>query len=987
VIEQRKTVTVVFADLVESTSTSERLDPEVWSGVLRRYFEALRAAIEKHGGSVEKFIGDAIVGVFGVPTLHEDDALRAVRAALDIHDAVRPLSLQVRVGVNTGEVVVSGDNALGHAISMAARLEQNADAGEVLIGKRTFALVADSFDTAKVEALTVKGSADAVDAWRVIAPRQVTPRGSRAGAAYVGRERELARIRAAYDTSVNERTCVTLTIVAPPGMGKSRLMSQAVSTLPDAARVLVGRCLPYGEAITYLPLIEAVRQLEIAEGAAVLERALDGQADAEQVLGRVCATIDGAANGSPDETSWAFRRLLEALAAQQPVVLIIDDIHWADPLLLDLIEYVGTFSAGEPVLLLCATRPDLLESRPGWFAPRDNALQLRVAPLSDAETDGLLATLDVGAMDEATRKRIVATSAGVPLFAEQLAAFDAEGGAQETVPPTIRALLAARVDRLAPDERLVLQHAAIQGPTFHMDTLSELVPEDARAALGGRLMALVRREFVRPENAPGAHDTFAFNHALIRDAVYDQMPRRARADLHERFSAIAERRGASSAVIAHHLDEAYRERAALGEPSDTLEELALRAGAVLAVAGREATARKETTNAVELLRRAADLLSNAPAQRLAVLAQLIDALVAVPDIDGARAVRDEAASLATALGDETSALRAELAWTIVEQRVDMPGWQDRTMSIVDRAIDRFTAARDEGAIAQALVLKALAIAQDDQPGAIATLKSAHEHALRSGDERIQVEAWDELGGAMIFGPTPFAEVLEFVRGEVAWAREHGVAFTVADGRLGEAYATAALGRFDEAVAILHELIEFFAGLPGKVSQHGECYTLAGRIERDRNDSKAALANYQQAMEIFEGSGHRRWWRNAAPGAAHALLDLGRDDEARAILDAMPERDGSTDIRPGAFQLEAEARYAARTGDARRGLEFADRAVGAVADTGALFYEGRARETRAELLTAAGDIDAARSEYARARDAYERKGYLPGVARIDRLSAA
>ena len=573
-IEQRKTVSVVFADLVESTSLAERLDPEQLAGILRRYFATLRSVIEGHGGTVEKFIGDAVVGVFGVPVLHEDDALRAVRAALGMQDALRTLNtqlvsslqteLRIRVGVNTGEVIVSADNALGHAISMAARLEQNADASDVLIGKETFALVATHVDAEPVQPLAIKGSSEPLPAWRVTGLRDV-PSGSRTASRYVGRELELQAIATAFTSAVEQRTCVSVTVVAPPGIGKSRLLAEATGHLSENPRVIGGACLPYGEIIAYAPLIEAVRQLEANEPN-TLDRLVGSQSDGAQVVARIRATMAGAAHGSPDETAWAFRRLFDTLAADRALVVVLDDLHWADSLLLDLVEYVVTFSVGRPILLLCAARPDLFDSRPGWSTSSANAQLLRLAPLTEAQTEALMAGLETDALDPDTRRRIMDAAAGVPLFVEQMAAFDAEVGGHALVPPTIRALLAARVDRLPADERAVLEHAAIEGPIFHRDTLAELMPSDARDSLGSQLMMLIRREFIQPQQALDGRDAFGFNHALIRDAIYDAIPRRSRAELHERFATLL-RGGAQQVdeVIGHHLEHAYLEREALGE--------------------------------------------------------------------------------------------------------------------------------------------------------------------------------------------------------------------------------------------------------------------------------------------------------------------------------------------------------------------------------------------------------------------------------------
>jgi tetratricopeptide (TPR) repeat protein len=347
-------------------------------------------------------------------------------------------------------------------------------------------------------------------------------------------------------------------------------------------------------------------------------------------------------------------------------------------------------------------------------------------------------------------------------------------------------------------------------------------------------------------------------------------------------------------------------------------------------------------------------------------------------------VRADAVEAARAVGDVTSELRAEMAWALRDARRDVAGYRERLLALADRAVDHFKPVDDHASVAQALILRALAKAGIDQLGAIVALKEAQEHAELTDDERIQVDVWDELGGAMIFGPTPYAEVLELTRREVEWAREHGNAFAIADGRLGEAYSLAALGRSDEALAVLDELATFFGQLPGTVSQHGECYTIAGRIERDRGNPAAAERRYRRAMELFDLGGHRRWWRNAAPGAAHALLDEGRLPEARAVLDQIAARDEAT-VAPGAFRLEAEARYELAVGNVDSGIDLARRAVGEVAGSASLLYEGRARETLATLLAAAGDRQGADHELARARELFAAKGFLVGVERIDARS--
>ena len=981
--EQRKTVTVVFADLVESTSTAERLDPEVWASVLGRYFELLRGVVEKHGGMVEKFIGDAVVALFGVPTLHEDDALRAVRAALEMPAAARSVGLEVRVGINTGEVIASAQNAMGHAISMAARLEQSASAGAVLIGKDTHALVAGSVEATAIDSLTVKGSTEPLLAWSVTG-LTAAPRALRSGTGYVGRERELRALASAFQRAVDDRECVVVTVTAPPGLGKSRLVAEATRSMAFSARVIGGGCLPYGESITYAPVIEAVRQLEAEEGNDVVDRLAAGQSDAQQVIATIRALESGAAQGSPDEAAWAFRRLFEILADDRPLVIAIDDVHWADPLVLDLIEYVATFSVGRSILLLCAARPDLYDVRPDWATVGESSVHVRLAPLTRSDTEILLDALDMSGLHGDARDRIVEASGGVPLFAEQMAALDAEADGTAQVPPTIRALLAARVDRLTPEERQILELGAIEGQVFHRDTIAALIGPEARTRLGSRLMPLVRREFIQPQPGLDGRDAFSFNHALIRDAVYEQMPRRVRADLHERYASLLESQpGASREVIGHHLEQAFREHAALDPADGTALRLARRAGVALADAGRDATARKETGRAIDLLTRADELLSLDPAVRVTVMPDLIDAFVAASDLDRADATHHLAISLARELEDEHSELRAEIAWGTTWPMRDAVGWQEDAFPVLDRAIHYFARIGDESGLAQALLLKGVGLAPYDQVQAIETMKRAAIHAERADDVRMQVEVWDELGGAMLFGPTPYSELIVFVRAEVAWATQRGIPFSIADGQLGEVYALAATNEAEAALARLDELKQFFSQLPGRVSQYGECYTIAGRIERDRGEPAKGLDNYRRAMELFDHSAHRRWWRNAAAGAAHALLDLGRIDEARHVVDGIAERDETHDGSPGAFRLEAEARYMAAIGDLEAATKFARRAVAAVADTGALFAEAHARETLAAILAAAGDPSAT-AEFEHAREIYSRKGYLPG---IDRIAAA
>ena len=509
--ETRRVVTVVFTDVAGSTALGERLDPETLRRVMWRYFDAMQATLERHGGTVEKFIGDAIVAVFGVPAVHEDDALRAVRAAFEMSEALERVNedlareyevrIATRTGVNTGEVIVGGAAAdqklaTGDAVNIAARLEQAAQPGEVLLGEATHRLVGHAVVVEPLPAVEAKGKSRPLVAWRLLGVRPDVPAFARPIATpFVGRDRELDELRRAFDTAVGEHSCQLATIVGPPGIGKSRLARELVRSVEQDARVVVGRCVAYGEGITYLPLAEIVREVAGPDPeptlTALLANVERGPAATRLIMGAIGASDEP---GSPEETAWAFRRLFETLALSRPLAIVVDDIHWAEPTLLDLLEYVLGFSSGAPILLLCLARPDLFDSRPSWAAPRPAydarlalAAERRRSPRSLIE--GLLHEKDVA---PGLRDRIVGAAEGNPLFVEQMLAMlaDDPDAADESVPATIHALLAARIDRLEPVERSVLQRASVEGRLFHRGAVAELLPSHGAERLGGVLLAL-----------------------------------------------------------------------------------------------------------------------------------------------------------------------------------------------------------------------------------------------------------------------------------------------------------------------------------------------------------------------------------------------------------------------------------------------------------------------------------------------------------------
>ena len=604
--EMRKVVTVLFCDLVGSTALGESTDPEALRARMRRYFADLRAILERHGGAVEKFVGDAVMAVFGIPVAYEDDALRAVRAAVEMREAVSVHGLECRIGVNTGEVVVGGEGetlVTGDAVNVAARLEQSAGAGEVLIGSQTRLLVRDAVRVESVAPLTLKGKSQRVEAFRlleVIAGAEPVAR--HLESVLVGRERERTRLRREYEDTVADRACRLVTLLGPAGVGKSRLVADFLQHTREEADVLHGRCVHYGEGITYWPLVELLLAIGV---------------DPDTVLGSSAA-----------ETQLAFRRLLEDRAAKRPQIVVFDDIQWAERTFLELIEHIADLSRGAPILLLCVARTELLDTQPGWGGGKLNATSLLLESLDDEDCDRLIDTLAAEAIDDETRQRIIVASQGNPLFVHEMLAMVREqpGARQIVVPPTIHALLQARLDRLSSNERTVIECGSVEGQVFHRGSVAELAPL-VRSDVETHLSALVRQELIRPDSTVVAGDeAFRFRHILIRDAAYESLPKATRAQLHEQFAnwldgqKLIER----DEILGYHLEQAHRYRRELDPEAAELPGLAGRAAQHLAAAGRAALDRGDARAARTLLERATAVLPHDDERRFAHTPELAD---------------------------------------------------------------------------------------------------------------------------------------------------------------------------------------------------------------------------------------------------------------------------------------------------------------------------------------------------------------------------
>jgi tetratricopeptide (TPR) repeat protein len=714
----------------------ERLDPEALRTLLGRYFQVAKAAAERHGGMVEKFIGDAVMAVFGIPVVREDDALRAVRAAQELRDAVE---LDVRIGVNTGEVVTgTGDTLVtGDAVNVAARLEQAAAPGEVLIGASTYRLVRDAVDAELLAPIEAKGKSQPLTGYRLRSLTGDVGFRRRLDAALVGRDREQRLLADAWERCLSERACALFSVLGSAGVGKSRLAHESVRELD--ATVVRGRCLSYGEGITYWPVVEVVKQL---------------LGDASPPNPAVAALL-GSGDVPAEEIAFAVRKLFEQRASERPLVVLFDDLQWGEPTFLDLVEHVADWSQDAPMLLLCLARPELLELRPGWGGGKLNATTVLLEPLTEGEIDLLIERLLGDAkLDPALRERIRDSADGNPLFVEQMLAMVEESGAAEVrVPPTIHALLAARVDQLPADERRALEHGAVEGQVFHRGAVEALAPDEP--AVPARLMRLVRKELIRPTAATlPDDDAFRFRHLLIRDAAYEALPKASRAELHERFADWIELHGRDlvelDEVAGYHLEQAARYRAELGDPAPVL---ALRAAERLGDAGERAARRSDTAAARNLLDRAVALLPTDAPARLRLLPLLGHACHLAGDVAEADRILTEAVEGgAEAIAAQAFFLRA----FIRGHQDDVPFAETlrEIRAVLGRLDEADAVALGEGYLTLAGVLH--------WHGRLGEAAEAAEQALRyagrSGDLRQEARAVRSLGAAMHAGSTPWSEV-------------------------------------------------------------------------------------------------------------------------------------------------------------------------------------------------------------------------------------
>ncbi|MGD0713891.1 MAG: adenylate/guanylate cyclase domain-containing protein [Gaiellaceae bacterium] len=942
----RKTVTIVFCDIAGSTALGESMDPEALRAVLARYFERVKGIVELHGGTVEKFIGDAVMAVFGLPFAHEDDALRAVRAALEMQAAMPELGVAARIGVNSGEVVSgTGERlAVGDAVNVAARLEQAARPGEVLIGEETFAFVEGAAVVEHVEPLEIKGKAEPVEALRLLSVRDAPQRGHELP--FVGRERELALVRETWRRVCHDRCCELVTIVGEAGIGKSRLVAESLRDIE--ATPVQGRCLPYGNGITYWPVVEVLKQLRLVPDDARVATAI------RSLLGESDARI-----GS-EELAWAVRKTLEQAAGTKPLVVVFDDIHHGEETFLDLIEHVALLSAGEPILLLCMARPELTERRPSW------PVGLQLEPLSDEQMEELTKPASL-----ALRPQIVRAAGGNPLFVSEMLALT---GAFH-VPPTLQALLAARLDQLEPAERRVLESGAVEGETFHRSAVQALAPDQPQ--LSHHLAALVRMGLIRPDKPqiPG-EDAFRFRHLLIRDAAYEALPKAVRADLHERFAGWLGDRGGSLVelddLLGYHLEQAVRYRDELGVPTDIERRDAARHH--LVAAGRTAFAREDHVAAISMLERAVALRPEPPDVGLEL--ELVHALVAGGRYVDALSRADALAKRAGAVGNVVGELGARIKAGGLRVFLEPEGATDELATLLERALPQLEAAGDDGLLCHAYEsLGGVWNMRMQYDRAGEAYDRAAAHAARAGLPYSFI-GWRSL--LRLWGTWPVARWLAWQE-EQEDQRDSGL-------RIDHAHALAMLGRIDEAREELTRVQADLADRGASARQAGIGMKVL-ILELHGGDPEAALAAGRTSCEALERLGESSALSSLCGLLAQACYQTGRLDEVDGWATRAASLGATDDVLTQILWRLARAKVLARRGSHVDAESLAGEAVALADKTELPDMQGNAYADLAEVLSLAGHFEEARAALEEALDRYERKGEPVMAKRIrERLAA-
>ena len=973
--EVRKTVTV----LVARRPSPRGLDPEAIASEDDRLGAELERAVERYGGTVLSRSGNSGIAVFGVPRVHEDDPLWAASAALEIRDRATggegDSGSGPRFGIATGEVLASASDAgvsvVGEPLTAAADLAAAAVAGEILLDQETQGVVSASAKAEPVE--TESGRA-----WLLHDLAHERPAVGSFKAPLVGRGRELARLRRAFEDASRLGTLHLVRVLGQPGIGKSRLAQELASEVAERATVVVGRCVPYGEGITFWSLREIVGRLSAAGPPGQV--LADGSEPRRLADGLMEAIGVAQTSSEREEIFWATRRLFEALARERPLLVFFEDLHWAEPTFLDLIEYLAERVRRAPVLLVCIARPELLEERPDWSRETQETSTLQLEPLPARDCEALIAEL-AGGLGRSAKSRVLETAEGNPLFIEQLVAMLREGGGEEAelpVPPTIAALLSARLDRLGPGERAVITRAAVVGKEFSARAVLDLLPDDARPFAVRHTETRVSKELIGRARSTRDGESYQFRHILIQQAAYRAIPKRIRAELHERFATTLDHPTPGDAIagkteiVGYHLEQAFRLRAELGSVGDHELDLAQRARDHLASAGRGAFQRGDMPATVNLLGRAASLPTKDDATGFPAQAELGYALFETGEADKASTVLAEGRARARAAGDRhqewlLAATRARVALSTDPEGIDL----DAIGADTETAIEVLAELGDEAGLARAwMVHSDLLWSKWQLRETSEAATRAAEHARRTGNRREVGWALGQIALCAIHGPVPVAEGLRWLERLIRAEPENRTLDANLSGFI--TVLEAMSGRFAEARRHIEKTRALARDL-GLRWQAAVQELLSGYIELMAGDPAAAERYMRKAERSFREMGEGWFLSTVAVDLPRAVYEQGRYDDAFALLDAVEDVPAPTDREWQIKRTGVPARLLARRGQLEEAEELARQGVALAASSEFVVLHADVLLDLAEVLWLAGRGEDAAMTAAEAVSLYERKG--------------
>jgi len=996
----RRPVTVVCVVLQVASNSGTALDPESHEVVNERVVSSLAAVVERYGGKLAISTGERLVGLFGVASVHEDDALRAARASLEGRSRLASeaeillrchgVGLACRFGLATGEALVGGSGPLGFAGDVGTRavtLAEEAEPGQILISRQTHGLAGAGIEAERA------------------GPDQFVLRSAHAGARplalyldapLVGRDEEMHRLQAAYDHATRERVTTVVTVIGEAGLGKTRLVHEMTERLSGKANVLAGRCVPYGEGITFWPLREVVRQACAGhDSPEAIKALLDGDADAAGVADRLGRALGTSNRGSSDaaEIFWAARRLFDTLARSQPVLVVFEDLHWAEPTFLDLVESLAIQQGRSALVLVFTARPELLEQRPAWAAGAASIIDL--SPLAEGPAASLLDAL-AGNQDiaPATRARLLETAAGNPLYLEQLAVSLSEQTGSETrpvLPPTIEALLAARLQRLGPAASSVLARAAIVGKDFGVQAVRELLPPEARGPLSRNLQTLVAKGLVQlePEERRPA-EQYSFRHILIQQAAYRAIPKALRAELHHRYAdwleyVVWEPATERAEILGYHLEQAVRYLNELRPAEAQSNPLPRRAAAHLDRAGCAAHDRGDALAAVNLLARAAALLPSEDPALAPLYTSLGTALTEAGQLGKAKATLDSAQRIAAAGSDEGQRAHARVQTLMLGLQADPNAAATEIARAIPGLHREFHRRRDELGLCRTLRLQA-ALDWNHSKSAHAehAWRRAAEYARRVNDHRQLAEILGWLASAALWGPTPTPEGIRRCVNYLKEIGNHPRGQAMILLHLAGLYAMQ--DDFAAAYATLDRAKALFDTLGPTMS--AALTQPAALIAMLAGDPATAERHLRVEYESLDRMGEKEILATSAALLARAIAAQGpsRYDEATKLIRISGELGAAEDLLTQITGQGLAARILADRGQRAEAAALASSVGALAAQTDLLSFRADTLLDLAHVFAAAGCVPEAQAAATQALELYQRKANLPGARGANRYLA-